>query len=118
MLTLREIAEKVFDRLEFIEEPGEGWEAAAPSWAGKGSSRGLQEWGSRTFKKSRTGHKRWQSGGLCQMVIQEAFAKFVEYVCLPPVVTGWLHADPDPDTDPTTNHTQVNARKVKKLSRR
>ena len=39
LVTLKEVAAKVFERLDDVVEPDEGWQAAAPSWAGRGTNR-------------------------------------------------------------------------------
>ena len=86
--SLTELAEKTSRRLDELVEPSDGWEAAVPSWAGRGEARGLAEWGSRDFKKKRKSQRKWQSGGLCQMVIQHAITFYLRTIGLPPVVTG------------------------------
>ena len=102
LVSLKNLADQMMDRVDALEEPDEGWDAALPSWTGKDQDRGLKQWGSRTFTKKRNKHKTWKTGGLCQLVIQNAISFYCKTIGLPPVVTG-EHISPN--HIPNTYHT-------------
>ena len=68
-------------RLDSLPEPEGGWAEALPMWAGAGSTRGLQCWGSRVYKKHKNAPRAWEVD-LCAGGIQGAITWYVQtYIC-------------------------------------
>ena len=73
-----------------IETPKMGpsdWNKALPSWFGRGKSRGLKEWNSKTKRHN------WCVGSLCAKAVNAAVTVYMRVVAVPPVKEGEMNDD-------------------------